>query len=107
MRISDWSSDVCSSDLFALAVAFGVGRRDRGGPSIGIVDDDMHWLPAGARGGAARFLKRHEKRMRHEGIGASRASVPISSGYGGCCTNHPGDHQIGSESCRERVWQYV
>src|SRR3546814_1815140 len=34
MRISDWSSDVCSSDLFKLNVAgFGIGN-DRGGRGI-------------------------------------------------------------------------
>src|SRR3546814_1010928 len=30
MRISDWSSDVCSSDLVAVAVAVGTRRADEG-----------------------------------------------------------------------------
>src|SRR3546814_7418593 len=33
MRISDWSSDVCSSDLFALVIAVEHGERDAIGPS--------------------------------------------------------------------------
>src|SRR3546814_1619563 len=41
MRISDWSSDVCSSDLRAMAANLVVGdaHRDRGAP---VVDRDEH-----------------------------------------------------------------
>src|SRR3546814_18927595 len=45
MRISDWSSDVCSSDLLAV-IALGGGRRrveDRIDPAVGV--DDI--LPLG------------------------------------------------------------
>src|SRR3546814_9047032 len=40
MRISDWSSDVCSSDLieWARLAAFGIPARMRGIPAIGIAD---------------------------------------------------------------------
>src|SRR3546814_7215716 len=35
MRISDWSSDVCSSDLLAVRGAAGLERRRRTGPEAG------------------------------------------------------------------------
>src|SRR3546814_741302 len=34
MRISDWSSDVCSSDLWAIVVAFNKGARKSGSAHI-------------------------------------------------------------------------
>src|SRR3546814_7901948 len=66
MRISDWSSDVCSSDL--------TGRPDEGdrrltvirAPSFGIVGDQLTLtlrvddLPAAAAGGSARVMLRQD-----------------------------------------------
>src|SRR3546814_13630629 len=47
MRISDWSSDVCSSDL-RIAVALHLDQRDRspGSAAIGVEDAVMAVLPA-------------------------------------------------------------
>src|SRR3546814_4957107 len=42
MRISDWSSDVCSSDLGSSSIAPGLLRRPRGqflAPDLGVVAD--------------------------------------------------------------------
>src|SRR3546814_1338988 len=52
MRISDWSSDVCSSDLIARLQHRGVGierrfaqqRRELGGARAGVADDDPRWM---------------------------------------------------------------
>src|SRR3546814_542663 len=43
MRISDWSSDVCSSDLCAVTEAQGGSRRES---LPGVPDRDVRWLRA-------------------------------------------------------------
>src|SRR3546814_20198462 len=109
MRISDWSSDVCSSDLAA--------RRERG------EDDD------GAQSRNARRL-RHAGRMRDDraGVGADRYQTPLAGGGArrwqprlrgpGAGVDPPGRRgrteraalqwlEIGRASCRERVCKTV
>src|SRR3546814_1734591 len=77
MRISDWSSDVCSSDL-ADALA---QRRAHGGDMILDMTEDLHGFLAGLTPDQkAAFLERAE---------------------------HERHFQIGRASCRERVCQYV
>src|SRR3546814_7333826 len=46
MRISDWSSDVCSSDLVALLAERGCGR---GAGEAGADDDDLELAPVVGR----------------------------------------------------------
>src|SRR3546814_1069982 len=46
MRISDWSSDVCSSDLFGLAAALGVIIDDMRNHWCVIARDDILHQPA-------------------------------------------------------------
>src|SRR3546814_2546116 len=79
MRISDWSSDVCSSDLPALRVADGVGR-----PAL---TAERAWL---------RAAMPAEPPADHSGksleLSLSLESVTL---------------QIGRASCRERVCKYV
>src|SRR3546814_9730481 len=101
MRISDWSSDVCSSDLdpravargtesphpVAVGVAGGVAEDpwlagDRGDEPLGVVRTDAEVL----RGASAR-------------VGAPRVVVAEHE--------HGAVGQIGRASCRERVCQYV
>src|SRR3546814_5498144 len=77
MRISDWSSDVCSSDLIAAAAR--TGRRG------------FPWAPrCPASAGAADGLPPRTARSR---------PCPAGSGVR--------ETQIGRASCRERVCQYV
>src|SRR3546814_1354247 len=86
MRISDWSSDVCSSDL-AQRRAPDVGQRE---------PDRYHHLSELSRcgGGAARLGLRV---IRQAGVAAGRAQrADVRLG-----------DQIGRASCRERVCQYV
>src|SRR3546814_4993420 len=84
MRISDWSSDVCSSDL---------SRPVRRGRT--------------AAGGADRACgRRRRQRMGYVGGGA----VPCARGgaaLGGLRPRGTRAKQIGRASCRERVCQYV
>src|SRR3546814_10250850 len=42
MRISDWSSDVCSSDLQAVETLPNNGRTNRAGPEIFAIRPDFH-----------------------------------------------------------------
>src|SRR3546814_7130821 len=92
MRISDWSSDVCSSDLYytypstmarAMEAAAEAGKRfvvlDRPNPINGI-DVEGPVLDAGRE----TFVGFHTIAVRH--------GMTIGE-------------QIGSASCRERVWK--
>src|SRR3546814_2814089 len=80
MRISDWSSDVCSSDL-DLARVFPVGVE----PAVENI------LPALAFARNGKILHRHQ-------FGDREAVVHL----------HETDlAEIGRASCRERVCQYV
>src|SRR3546814_960680 len=90
MRISDWSSDVCSSDL---------AERDVGEP----------------RGDAG--CERVDRRTVDADAGAEQDHERADEGVVAGCDHH-GDHEhvegeallrheIGRASCRERVCQYV
>src|SRR3546814_1172853 len=89
MRISDWSSDVCSSDLV---------RREPDSRGAGRQADQRATDPEPAA---------HDDRARR----AARtpgAMLEHSRGGTGCAEPDRQDtHQIGRASCRERVWQDV
>src|SRR3546814_1974554 len=110
MRISDWSSDVCSSDLLPCWVVFDKQYRDRypvltvrpGAP-------DPEWLLA------------HDTL---EGLAAAAGIDPVGLAdsvqrwngfvadgrdrdYGRGDSLYDRFHEIGRASCRERVCQYV
>src|SRR3546814_6721294 len=82
MRISDWSSDVCSSDLRLGRRVAGGGQRvaDAGLPDVLHTRDDV-----------ADLTRRKELRRLH--LRADDADLE--------------DVEIGRASCRERVCQYV
>src|SRR3546814_3234165 len=87
MRISDWSSDVCSSDL-AVEAEYG-----RGGEA-----PEPFKLPLG-NGGAER-----RDHLAHAGL-VERDRIHIALDH-----DHPPGltrGEIGRASCRERVCQYV
>src|SRR3546814_17028481 len=70
MRISDWSSDVCSSDL---AVRRPAAARGAGGDRLpAAADGAIVRGGAGDGGGAGRGIARR-KAARHRGVGAWRA----------------------------------
>src|SRR3546814_2252902 len=85
MRISDWSSDVCSSDL---EFAVPNGESDRTGNRSSPLTNKIRW----ARTCAAA----HRHRRECEGD----LSTLGGSGF-------PASAEIGRASCRERVCQYV
>src|SRR3546814_5227879 len=102
MRISDWSSDVCSSDLFhidlgslqgTVAAVDGNLVKPLTGHRFGLAMaqriDILVGLPKNA--GAWPILAMREGARQQTGIILATASA----------------HEIGRASCRERVCQYV
>src|SRR3546814_16300323 len=86
MRISDWSSDVCSSDL-RQGPQGSEGPPRRGDRRLrGRADAD---LPPPAEARVHQHLPQAVRR--------AEPRPPAGGGRG----------QIGRASCRERVWQYV
>src|SRR3546814_20165233 len=84
MRISDWSSDVCSSDLHETSR----GAAAKGG-TVGFFADCRSWERTSFQG-----LRDVERRCRRAFQAAGAISRSDSS-------------QIGRASCRERDCQYV
>src|SRR3546814_7010311 len=100
MRISDWSSDVCSSDLrLAIVAGLVVGPHE---PHIGVVEarlvevEDRDGDAQPGAGTAVRLLE----------VGAAGFFEPLDAA-GGIGQADFGELQIGRASCRERVCQYV
>src|SRR3546814_13704016 len=100
MRISDWSSDVCSSDLHDLVTAIGEQR------SATLADGSTVILSSGtaldvrfANGVRRATLARGEAffEIRHD------AAHPFTVDAGDCAVRV----QIGRASCRGRVCQYA
>src|SRR3546814_4731260 len=82
MRISDWSSDVCSSDLVG-------GDRDRLGRFQHAVEVGIGHLAVADRHDARRVAALHVVAGNRR---VDRADLAA---------------EIGRASCRKRVWQYV
>src|SRR3546814_20906455 len=108
MRISDWSSDVCSSDLELYLAVSAQGFEQNVAPQPGCGDE------------AARLLLQHlilEAQLVKTGLHRPRADCPGSYGLpcGLSCLLCLAcqlfrvllDEKIGRASCRERVCQYV
>src|SRR3546814_1411560 len=86
-RISDWSSDVCSSDLFgAERVRKQLGDAEGAADRIACHADEAHRA-------LADFLQQFRTDDLHPRIAGGLAHAP--------------GHEIGRASCRERVCQYV
>src|SRR3546814_1912850 len=91
MRISDWSSDVCSSDL-----RIGLGRRQCLARHAALRHRLLHRLddrPAGAPVEYEEFaaLARLDQRRDHLSVAVGQVDEA---------------GEIGRASCRERVWTY-
>src|SRR3546814_18470159 len=116
MRISDWSSDVCSSDLDDAAHS----RRD---DEVDRVPQLARQLGGERRGEAAGAVAVHQDACALQVIFAVTArgeeEMPVQQGVGGTELGQdvivgPGrmisfvqQAEIGRASCRERVCQYV
>src|SRR3546814_15255414 len=119
MRISDWSSDVCSSDLQTLVLVNGK-RRHRGAtvqftnvPYIrGSQGPDLSAIPSIAigqlevlrDGASALYGSDAIAGVLNFGLRRDREGGLLIARYG---QFYKGDGEIGRASCRERVCQYV
>src|SRR3546814_19430558 len=106
MRISDWSSDVCSSDLpkRAACPTAHTGRPLR----LAVQDAALSRLKHGfdSRRGHHSLPPCLALQCRQEESPA-RHSAPSSSGQDAALSRLKQGFEIGRESCRERVCQYV
>src|SRR3546814_19857834 len=108
MRISDWSSDVCSSDLFEEARKL-VKRYPEGKPGGEAVIFETGYGPSGLPhiGTFNEVLRTTMVRRAYEALtgGAATRLVAFSDDMDGVRT--VADNAIGRASWRERVCQYV
>src|SRR3546814_13936261 len=103
MRISDWSSDVCSSDLIEV---FGVDAETEDLRPVvpGAVQHDGRIDAAQQRSQQDEVPLMACRKQLDEGIDAEMGDD--LDAVGGAEEDQPGE-EIGRASCRERVWQYV
>src|SRR3546814_4125496 len=109
MRISDWSSDVCSSDLRELALRRLDGRVGLAGRHVEplgieleVMDQRLHGaLHFGATRRRDLAVRRQHGSIRHllDALPDDPEALPHLL--------DPHQVEIGRASCRERVWQYV
>src|SRR3546814_16764660 len=100
MRISDWSSDVCSSDLKPFDRHVNLFSGDELHEKQYDVSSDLDWEVGG--GFSLRLLNSYASwESRQVGTPVLSAQVP------GFTQILHWASEIGRESCRERVWQYV
>src|SRR3546814_18508447 len=125
MRISDWSSDVCSSDLGAISEplgrisGWGTGNEVGAANALyGLPGRPIFWKldlrPSGDHPPLRRSLMVRSYPNPHLSNASRRFSALSSDFYdqGGMEESHHSisffyRNAIGRASCRERVWQYV
>src|SRR3546814_14252354 len=108
MRISDWSSDVCSSDLGPASRHFGVTSLC---PAAIVHAMFLRFLPAlltllAAAGATAAPAKLHADHPLSYTLWDTRADRPIDEAELFARAIASRWVQIGRASCRERVCQY-
>src|SRR3546814_11801309 len=124
MRISDWSSDVCSSDLLVVVQQRrNTARESDGGAERGLVPDEGIEPPTFGlqnRCSTAELIRlagiwtvNTWAGRRQSRPGAYMGAIPFGQAKGlprlpGLSWFRTGGyHQIGRASCRDRVCQYV
>src|SRR3546814_4126882 len=99
MRISDWSSDVCSSDL--TGVRRPLVRLEGRELAVEAQQCRRHQWLAGEEAGVV------QQEARREIVRAVRHEVVAGDDLHDVAGIEPGAMEIGRASCRERVCQYV
>src|SRR3546814_20432748 len=108
MRISDWSSDVCSSDLFVGKIALNGEERTVSGRGNGLISSVLAALRENC--GIDLEVEDYSEHALGQGSDVQAAA------YVECKTREgqkvfgvgmDADVEIGRSSCRERVGQYV
>src|SRR3546814_1286140 len=122
MRISDWSSDVCSSDLLALLLRRQLREHDTlarmGGDEFAVLLENCGGAHANAvaekiRSTIGGFAFTWEGRIHHTGAsvgqvefnGSGLVARDVVEAADRMC--YAAKAEIGRASCRERVCQYV
>src|SRR3546814_17682403 len=127
MRISDWSSDVCSSDLLADGGSGGQDRQlDRGALELSRREGDLGDVSMSDLGfthialvvqdierSIAFYADYAGMQVVHRRNGSGRGDVVAwisdqTRPFVIVLIQQPGlkDREVGRESCREKVWQY-
>src|SRR3546814_2501150 len=109
MRISDWSSDVCSSDLVALRS----DRRARGIPRAWLEEVVELVFDSHPDGVVGRCVRREaawrgadDRAVAGRSVGRLRPAAPLDL-HAVATSGARNRVAIGRASCRERVCQYV
>src|SRR3546814_13943577 len=108
MRISDWSSDVCSSDLPAMLVVALCIRLESKGPVL------YRQVRVGENGQGFSLVKFRSMRTDAEGDGVARWAATnddrvTRAGAVIRKTRRSGERRVGKEcgrTCRSRWWPY-
>src|SRR3546814_7988638 len=103
LRMSDWSSDVCSSDLRRCRGRLGVVRAGEIGRAADHLGDRRGQRVEREFGRAAR---RDLLRVGEPPGDRGRDRVVLGQMPGGTAFKFDALIEIGRESCGERVWQY-
>src|SRR3546814_14591942 len=98
MRISDWSSDVCSSDLAGVVVRLAALRV-----RVDVGEDAEAELRIGIEQRARRPVVLAEMILDEVCVGQRALQVMAHR----LASGRAGVGEIGRAACRERVWQYV
>src|SRR3546814_19241131 len=114
MRISDWSSDVCSSDLPDLAAANArlTALLDKNYPALDALYKDLHQHPelGMQEVRTAGILAQHLRDAGFtvtEKVGGTGVVGLLKNGAGPTLLVRADLDEIGRASCWERVCQYV
>src|SRR3546814_20146354 len=104
MRISDWSSDVCSSDLNALMPEDAGLQPDLG---RGLQAETATWLGLLAQEAQARLLRNEPAVMATLTRDFERLLLETALDYSRGRRMAAAQRQVGRAACREGVCQYV
>src|SRR3546814_16552372 len=123
MRISDWSSDVCSSDLSAVVGAFALGDPAPAGQGAGSLDAQHDRLGAGVgkaqvfevRHPGAEELRQRDLRQGRIAEAGAQGELALQRGHRSLVAMTVDERRevvlqvekLGRESGRESVWTYV
>src|SRR3546814_5314659 len=111
MRISDWSSDVCSSDLGFLEFATpiireGLDKLRAGGVTRCLAVPGMLFAAGHAKNDIPSVLNTYQAQHPEMTIDYGR-ELAIDPKLLKAAAARIEEAQIGRAACRDRVWQYV
>src|SRR3546814_19169352 len=97
MRISDWSSDVCSSDLMQVAAI--------GGAALELAGAHIPFLPVPRNAPCVTLQRQHQRFATHAADVDAEGVECFPQAFQVRPVHYREQIEIGSASCRERVCQ--